>query len=105
MDSGYDYCPIFDNGAGLLSNTQISQMSISPKALIAVLYAKPFNTTFTRQMNSARGLFGKQLVMPKLSRAEIRDTIQPLLEYYAQRDRGIITDRVTDCILLRQRAL
>ena len=24
----YDYCPIFDNGAGLLSNTQLSQMDI-----------------------------------------------------------------------------
>jgi len=102
-EAGYDYCPIFDNGAGLLSNTQISQMNTSPKALIAVLYARPFNTTFTRQMNSARSLFGKQLVIPKFNFTEIRDTLQPLLEYYAQRDRGIITDRVTDCILLRQR--
>ena len=102
---GYDYCPIFDNGAGLLSNTQISQMSISPKALVAVLYARPFNTTFTRQMNSARKLFGKQLIMPKLNFTEIRDTLQPLLEYYAERDRGIITNRVTDCILLRQKVL
>jgi hypothetical protein len=102
---GYEYCPIFDNGAGLLSNTQISQMNISPKALIATLYARPFNTAFTRQMNSARKLFGKQLIMPKLNLTEICDTLQPLLEYYAQRDRGIITDRVTDCILLRQKML
>jgi len=102
---GYDYCPVFDNGAGLLSNTQISQMNISPKALIAALNARPFNTTFTRQMNSARSLFGKQLIMPKLNFTEIRNTLQPLLEYYAQRDRGIITNRVTDCILLRQKVL
>jgi len=102
---GYDYCPIFDTAAGLLSNTQISQMNIMPKALITVLYSRPFNTTFTRQMNSARSLFGKQLVMPKLNFTEIRDTLQPLLEYYAERDRGIITNRVTDCILLRQKML
>ena len=102
---GYDYCPIFDNAAGLLSNTQISQMNIAPKALIAVLYARPFNTTFTRQMNSVRSLFGKQFVMPKLSFTEIRDTLQPLLEYYAERDRGIITNRVTDCIFIRQKVL
>jgi len=102
---GYDYCPIFDNGAGLLSNTQISQMNISPKALIAVLHARPFNTTFTRQMNSARSLFGKQLLMPKLSLKEIRNTLQPLLEYYAERDRIIITNRVAECILFRQKVL
>jgi len=103
--NGYDYCPIFDNGAGLLSNTQISQMNISAKALIKALYARPFNTTFTRQMNSARSLFGKQIIMDKLSFSEIRDTLQPLLAYYAERDRGIITNRVADCILLRQKAL
>jgi len=101
----YGYCPIFDNAAGLLSNTQISQMNIAPKALISALRARPFNTTFTRQMNTARSLYGKQLVMPVLSASEIRDTLQPLLAYYAQRDRGIITDRVSECLLSRQKAL
>jgi len=101
----YSYCPIFDNAAGLLSNTQISQMNIAPKALIAPLRARPFHTTFTRQMNSARSLYGKQLVMPLLTAAEIRVAMQPLLEYYAERDRGIIADRVSECILTRQKAL
>ena len=99
--STYDYCPIFDNGAGLLSNTQISQMDISPKALIASLRARPMGTTFTRQMNTARSLYGNQLLMPMLSTAEINDALLPMLEYYAQRDRGIITDRVTACIQSR----
>ena len=102
---GYDYCPIFDNGAGLMSNTQVSQMDIAPKALIAALRARPFNTTFTRQMNSARGLFGKQLAMPKLDGASIIAVLRPLLLYYPERDRGYITDRVIDCISLRQKAL
>ncbi|HIZ55057.1 MAG TPA: hypothetical protein H9671_02495 [Firmicutes bacterium] len=101
----YDYCPIFDNGAGLLSNTQLSQMDIAPKALIAVLRARPFNTTFTRQMNAARSLTGKQLMLPKISGADIQEAVQPLLEYYPVRDRGIITDRVTTCILTRQKAM
>ena len=105
QDGTYDYCPIFDNGAGLLSNTQISQMDIAPEALIKVLAARPFNTTFTRQMNSARSLYGKQLAIPKLSADEIQRTLQPFLAYYAERDRGIIADRVTECILLRQKAL
>lgn len=101
----YDYCPIFDNGAGLLSNTQLSQMDIEPKALMAVLKARPFNTTFTRQMNAARNLYGKQLIMPALSAEDIREAVQPLLEYYPARDRGIITDRVIVCILTRQKAM
>ena len=101
----YCYCPIFDNAAGLLSNTQLSQMDIAPKALIAQLRARPFYTTFTRQMNSARRLYGKQIVMPVLTAAEISAAMQPLLEYYAERDRGIIADRVSECILTRQKAL
>ena len=100
----YDYCPIFDNGAGLLSNTQIFQMDISPKALIATLRARPLGTTFTRQMNSARSLYGEQIMMPKVNARDIRDALQPLLAYYAERDRSIIADRVTECILLRQKA-
>ena len=67
-DGKYDYCPVFDNGAGLLSNTQISQMDIDPKALIAALIARPFNTTFTRQMNSARSLYGRQFVIPSFGK-------------------------------------
>jgi len=100
----YDYCPIFDNAAGLLSNTQISRMDIAPKALINVLQARPFNTTFNRQMNSARSLFGKQLSIQKLSISDIHDALYPLLQYYAERDRGIMTDRITECILLRSKS-
>ncbi|MBO5009039.1 MAG: hypothetical protein J6D26_09400 [Clostridia bacterium] len=99
----YLYCPIFDNGAGLLSNVQMSPMDIEPKALISTLKARPFLTSFTRQMNTARALFGSQLSMPKFSKAEIMEELSPLLEFYPSRDRGIITDRVCSCILMRQK--
>lgn len=101
----YEYCPIFDNGAGLLSNVQMSPMDIAPKALISVHKARPFNTTFNRQMNTARSLYGTQLQMPKLSRNEIISVLEPLLSFYAMRDRGMITDRVCNTILIRQRFL
>ena len=101
----FSYCPIFDNGAGLLSNTQMLPMDIEPIALIKTQVARPFNTTFTRQMNAARFLYGKQLQMPKLSRKDILETITPFLEYYAQRDRGYIADRICDTILFRQKYL
>lgn len=105
QDGKYDYCPIFDNGAGLLSNTQLSPMDISAPALISALRARPFNATFTRQMNTARSLYGIQFTLPKLTTNGIQDVLQPALEYYPQRDRGIITDRVEACILTRQKKL
>jgi len=99
----YDYCPIFDNGAGLLSNTQLLQMDIEPKALISTVRARPFNTTFNRQIIAAREFYGAQLSMPKLRRDEIMDELKPLLEYYAERDRRYIADRVCETIMQRQK--
>lgn len=99
----FKYCPIFDNGAGLLSNVQFSPMDIDPKGLIKDVVARPFNTTFTRQMNTARSLYGPVLKMPKFTRKDITETLKPHLEYYTERDRGIITDRVVECILQRQK--
>ena len=104
QDGSFDYCPVFDNGAGLLSNTQMSPMNIVPKALVNALVARPFQTTFNRQRNTARNLYGEIFRMPRLSREEILEILKPLLEYYSERDRGIIADRVCEVILLRQRS-
>ena len=101
----YDYCPIFDNGAGLLSNTRTAPMDIEPKALITVQRARPFGTTFNRQAGAVRALYGKQLHLPKLSKEDIFARLEPLLQYYPQRDQGLITDRVYTTILLRQKQL
>ena len=107
LESGgkYDYCPIFDNGAGLLSNMRTAPMDIEPKALIAAQRARPFGTTFNRQAGAVQALYGKQLYLPKLSREDIFARLEQLLQYYPQRDRGIITDRVCTTILLRQKQL
>lgn len=99
----YDYCPIFDNGAGLLSNTQMAPMDIEPAALVRSAKARPFQTTFNRQIIHARNLFGSQLRMPKFTEAEIIEELHEPLQYYAERDRGILTDRVCQTILLRQK--
>lgn len=103
-NNGYSYCPIFDNGAALLSNTQMSHMDIMPKALVSVLRARPFNTTFNRQMKSAQALFGKQLRIPQFTKTQIKQIIAPMLEYYAERDKGIIADRIVECVITRQKA-
>ena len=101
----YDYCPIFDQGAGLLSNVQFFPMDVEPVGLMRSLRARPFNTTFNRQLHTVQALYGKQLTIPKFTRNELASMLASLLEYYAPRDRGLITDRVCDTILLRQKAL
>lgn len=99
----YEYCPIFDNGAALLSDTRLSPMDIEPKALISTLRARPFNMSFTRQRNTTRALYGKQLSIPTFERETIMEHLLPILEFYPKRDRMIIADRVTKCILTKQR--
>ncbi len=99
----FNYCPIFDNGAGLLSNVQFSPMDIAPQSIIKDLLARPFNTSFTRQMNTIKNLYGRQLKIPKFTAKEIVKELEPLLEYYAERDRGLIADRVVECIIFRQK--
>lgn len=101
----YDYCPIFDQGAGLLSNVQYAPLDIDPPALIRGLRARPFNTTFNRQLHTVQELYGRQLRLPRFDRNELMRDLQPLLEYYASRDRGLIADRVCETILMRQKVL
>ena len=104
-DNKYDYCPIFDNGAGLLSNMQILRTDIEPRGLMKSLTASPFGMTFNRELKTTRALFGSVLKLPRFSRDKLQEILSPLLEYYPKRDRGVITDRVLDCILERQKQL
>lgn len=98
----YDYCPIFDNGAALLSNMMDYPMNIDPEALIKSVHARPLNTTFNRQMIHAVRLYGIQLYIIRITTNDIRKAISDSLEFYPDRDRGIITDRVMTTIEMRQ---
>lgn len=105
QNGGFDYCPIFDQGAGLLSNMMYSPMHIIPKTLIANVKARPFNTTFNRQIKAMQSMYGKQLDIPKFTRQELFDMVKPLLSYYAPRDQELIADRVCETILIRQKQM
>lgn len=102
-DGGFDYCPIFDQGAGLLSNVMYNSFEIIPKSLIAQAKARPFQTTFNRQIRAMESLYGKQLEIPAFSRTQLAQMVKPLLEYYPARDRDLIADRVCETVLLRQK--
>lgn len=99
----YAYCPVFDNGAGLLANTQIAPLDIEPKALLSTVQAHPFDTSFIRQKKTAEALYGTVLRMPVFTPKELYDRLQPMLLFYAQRDRSLIAERVVTCILRQQK--
>lgn len=99
----FSYCPVFDNGAGLLSDIFEFPMDIAPQGLFKNVKARPFNITFNRQKNIVTELYGQQLSIKKFKKTEISDATTDLLEFYPERDRGIILDRVTETILYRQK--
>lgn len=80
-------------------------MHVIPKTLIASVKARPFNTTFNRQIKTMQSLYGKQLDIPKFTRNELFDLAKPLLPYYAPRDQELIADRVCETILIRQKQM
>ncbi len=99
----FDYCPIFDQGAGLLSDVGEYPMDVEPKALIPLVRARPLRTTFNRQIGAMHKLYGSQLKMPKFTNQQLRELIEPLLQYYSQRDQGYIADRVCAVVMARQK--
>lgn len=101
-DGKFGFCPIFDQGAGLLSNVMYAPMDIVPQSLVASAQARPFHTTFNRQIRTMQKLYGKQLRMSKFTRGQLQEMLQPLLPYYPERDRALIADRVCETILIRQ---
>ena len=60
-DEGFDYCPLFDFGAGLLSNTRDYPLDIEPRAHLWLLRALPLGTTFGRHVQAAQTVYGPQL--------------------------------------------
>jgi len=82
---GFDYCPIFDFGAGLLSNTRDYPMEIEPAALVRQLKAQPMKTGFVRQVHAAQNLYGPQLRCD-FAEKEIMAALSEPLEFYAKRD-------------------
>ena len=52
-------------------------MHIIPKMLIANAQARPFNTTFNRQIKTMQGMYGNQLHLPRFDRKELYEMLEP----------------------------
>ena len=48
-------------------------------------------------------IYGKQLFIPIFKREIIIEHVMTILEFYPNRDMAIVADRVTECILAKQR--
>ena len=102
-DGSFDHCPVFDQGAGLLSDVMYNPFEIIPKSLISQAETRPFRTTFNRQIHTMESVYGKQLDIPHFARTQLAQMVEPLLEYYPARDRDLIADRVCETVLVRQK--
>ncbi len=101
---GFDYCPLFDFGAGLLSNTRDYPLGIEPRAHLRLLRALPLGTTFGRHVQAAQTVYGPQLERG-FTVDDIADVLAEPLGFYAQRDRADIARQVTACIQIRAKKL
>lgn len=94
---GFDYCPIFDFGAGLLSNTRDYPMNVEPKSMVGNLRALPMDCIFARQVHAAQDCFGPQLRCD-FAVEDVKNALDESLSFYAQRDIPYIQERVNACI-------
>ena len=79
-------------------------MEIQPRALLRQLLARPLNTTFPRQVSAARSVYGPQLQI-HFDPEDVAEALAEPLEYYAERDRSYLADRVKTCIRVMEKKL
>ena len=94
---GFDYCPLFDFGAGMLSNIRDYPLDIEPRAHLRLLRALPLNTTFGRQVQAARAVYGPQLEWD-FTVEDITAALAKPLEFYSERNRADFARRIMACI-------
>ena len=100
----FDYCPLFDFGAGLLSNVRDYPMDIQPEGLLRQLRAQPLHITFLRQVHAAQAVYGPQLKC-NFNGTDVNDALIQALPFYSERDRAYIRDRVEACIRTQRKKL
>ena len=82
----YHYCPLFDNGEGLMLDNVKYPFDVETRGLMKHLRAKPFQCRFGTVLSAARDLYGAQLKIA-CSAAEISEIEMCI------RDRSILRHR------------
>ena len=76
VDGTKRFAPIFDNGASFLSDTTNYSASQSVRRIIPSVKAKPFNTSFDKQVKACEQLYGKQINLYDFDMTNAFDTIE-----------------------------
>jgi len=75
-DNTYDYCPLFDHGAGLLADTSIDYpLNANMYRLISEVKAKTISASFDEALDAAEELFGQNLYFT-FSRTDVTKLLQ-----------------------------
>ena len=96
-ENKFDYCPLFDYGAGLLSNIRDYPLDIEAKGMIKNVVARPFDCNFVRQINAAEKLYGRQFE-PEFTNDDVEKSLENVDEYYSERYASDFKDRIKVCI-------
>jgi hypothetical protein len=102
--NGYSFCPIFDNGASYLLDYALYPYEVDTKSLIMQTNALPFNSSFTRLVNTARKLYGPQLQV-RFLKEDLHQIVHPLLAYYPAALRADLKERIVTVLMTQQKKL
>lgn len=94
---GYETCPIFDNGAALLSDIRDYPLERSIENCLEKIEGKPFNRDFDIQMDAAEEIYGSQLQLDFS-----REDVSMLLKNYDGTYEPAVIERV-EKLLYRQK--
>lgn len=94
----YHYCPIFDNGAALLSDIMMDYpLNVEVEKLLENVIPKTFCQNFDEQLDVAERLYG-QFIKFDFGEKEIRSLLER--ETYYQQE---IKERITNILLIQKR--
>lgn len=80
--NGFRECPVFDNGAALLSDVKILYpLDKDIEECMKEIEAKPFSRDFDEQMDAAEELYGQQLRL-HFTKKDVTDAVSEVSGYY-----------------------
>lgn len=98
----YHYCPLFDNGEGLMLDNVKYPFDVETRGLMKHLRAKPFQCRFGTILSAARDLYGAQLKIV-CSAAEVSEIAEKYLDWYQPMFRPFLKERIVDVVLLQMK--
>lgn len=98
---GYQYCPLFDNGAGFLLDPALYPFDVPARSLIRQTRAKPFRCSFPAQVRAARELYGAQLTV-EMEREEFLEICAQAAAHYPSMYRPYLVERVSEVFFIQR---